>query len=356
MLLNAVFPDIPAMPYICIYTILTLLLTTGSLLPHNKIIKYMDIVGYFWACLQCMWVCGFIIDAMLYFVFVYLLELLTVAVFSQYILILYLLIIGVTIYSAINGKTIRMKQYNLNIDKAGLEQKKYKLIHISDLHLGSINDANTMRKMIDKINECHADFVFLTGDIFTDSVQGVFELEEIEKTFKTIKSRYGTYACLGNHDSGPDLARMLSFFPQSGIRLLQDEYIEIGGITIIGRTDMGLTQKEFKDRPSISESLKGIDHSNVVIVLDHQPGDIKNSQDAGVDLLLSGHTHGGQFFPAHLVIKIFFPHYDGYKKFGKMHSLVNPGSTAAVPPIRIGSRSEIYEITISKSSFPTKHN
>ncbi|RAC10272.1 metallophosphoesterase, partial [Burkholderia multivorans] len=121
-------------------------------------------------------------------------------------------------------------------------------------------------------------------------------------------------------------------FEQSGITGLSDVKQPGEGITIVGRSE-----NPDQECAALSSIMEGADLSKPVFLLDHQPNALGEAQEQGVDLTVSGHTHRGQVFPAHLITQALFENDWGYLQKGQMHSIVSSGYGFWGPPIRLGS-------------------
>jgi len=346
VMLKTFYPGLSAAGYLGGYALMSTALPLGFFLPHSRISKMLDIIGNYWVCFQLTFFFTAMVEWLVKLAAVNLLRAFTAEQFAGISLLLFSLSAIVTVYGIIHARIIHLTKYQCQVDKPCFQDEMLRIVHLSDLHLGSINNLNEMRKIVVQVNAMCADVICITGDTFTENVHDVFDIDGIAEVFCLLESRYGVYACLGNHDAGSEFPQMLEFFRRTNIHLLYDEYVQLDNIILLGRSDMTPGGNLKNERKPIEDCLKGADLDKLVIVLDHQPGDLKSAMTAGADLLLSGHTHGGQFFPIHRMIRRIFPHYCGCKQFGQMYSIVSSGTCMAIPPIRIGSRSEIVEITV----------
>lgn len=349
VMLYYLMPALSVVLYIAGYLLLCTPLPLGFFLPHSKLSKALDIFGNYWLCFQLTFFFGSLVEWTVKLITVNLLRVLTKTQYAKISMVLFTFTVIATIYGIIHARVIRITRYDCPVRKPGIQGKTFTIAHLSDLHLGSINDYRAIKKVVERVNSISPDLICITGDTFTENIKDIFERKEIEELFRSLRSRYGTYACLGNHDSGSDFSEMLQFFKNAGIRLLCEEGVDLDGILLYGRTDMTPGGDLTHRRKAIEESLRDVDRNQVIIVMDHQPGDIENSQKAGVDLLLSGHTHGGQFFPVHRMVRRVFPHYVGCRRYEQMYSIISSGTCTAVPPIRIGSDSELVVVTVRGS-------
>lgn len=192
--------------------------------------------------------------------------------------------------------------YVINTDK---EVGNLKVALISDSHIGATFHSKGFAKHLREIQNQNPDVVLITGD-FVDDGTTKEDMIQCCKALGKMKSKYGIYYVFGNHDkgyyssenrgySGDDLVAELE---SNGVTVLQDENVLIDDrFYIIGRQDRSEETDRNGSRASMKKLTKGLDSSKFSIVMDHQPGDYDNQEEAGVDLVLSGHTHGGQFFP-----------------------------------------------------------
>lgn len=255
------------------------------------------------------------------------------------------------VYGWIHARHIRVRRFAHTVDKPVGSPSTLRIVHLSDLHLGPVTGLRAVQKIVRKVNTLSADLVCITGDTFTEDIRGVYDADAIAEALRGIRSSFGVYGCLGNHDAGPQLPDMLAFFKQAGITILCDATATPGGrLVLAGRSDYSPAGRRNPERPSLEAVLAGADMRLPVVVMDHQPAALTAARDAGADLLLCGHTHGGQFFPIHLMVRRFFPHYYGPKAMDRLLVLVSPGTYTATPPLRIGSRSEIFVVELASGA------
>lgn len=262
------------------------------------------------------------------------------------------------VYGVYNARAIRITDYKLSIHKEAKEQQ-LNLVMISDLHLGHGIGENRVKEIVTDINKLEPDVVAIAGDVFDNDYTAVDNIDNIIASLKSIKSTYGVYAVLGNHDvdfsirqSGSAVPspedRIGSFFKKSGIALLKDEYVLINdSFYIAGRLDAAPIGNRTLERQELKAMLEGIDKTKPIILLDHRPTAIKEAEDNGADLLLSGHTHKGQVFPGNLITKAMYQVDYGYLHKGSLQTIVSSGVGFWGPPLRVGSHSEIVNIKIS---------
>jgi uncharacterized protein len=262
-------------------------------------------------------------------------------------------IIGLTalmIYGTWNGRNVVVTKYKIQVGKTNNELKSLKIVIISDLHLGNIVDNSRLTTIIDRINKLQPDMVLIPGDII-DDVAEPFVNQRMDENFKRLRTKYGVYASLGNHDGMLQSAdKTASVLKKCGIEVVRDKAILIdNSFYIVGRDDETTHRGSDTKRKTLVEILKAVDQAKPIIVMDHQPKQLDIAEKEGVDLQVSGHTHKGQIFPSNLITSRIYEKDYGMVKKGKMTAIISSGVGTWGPPIRIGSKSEIVEILLTFS-------
>ena len=270
------------------------------------------------------------------------------------------IITTVSIYGMINAGNIQTTKYDISIDKKAGKLDSLNVVLIADLHLGYNIGCRHMEKMVDKINAQNPDLVVVAGDIFDNEYEALENPDRLAAILRGIQSKYGVYACYGNHDIQEKIlagftfggkekkessVKMDEFLEKSGITLLRDEYVLIDdSFYLYGRPDYERPGRGIDERKSPQEITEELDLSLPVLVIDHEPRELQELADAGVDADLCGHTHDGQLFPGNLTIKLMWENACGYLKKGNMHSIVTSGVGLFGPNMRVGTKSEICDI------------
>lgn len=184
--------------------------------------------------------------------------------------------------------------YNL---KTAKDINSVKIALITDSHLGNTLNGDDFTKYLDKISEENPDMILISGDFVDDETTKEDMIKACEALNK-INPPMGIYFAYGNHDKGYSNKRNFTaedleqIMEKNNIHVLEDEIFENSDYVIVGRKDASSP-----DRKSIEELTKTLNKNKYIIVLDHQPSDFTNEANANVDLVLSGHTHGGQLLP-----------------------------------------------------------
>jgi predicted MPP superfamily phosphohydrolase len=200
--------------------------------------------------------------------------------------------------------------------------------------------------------------VCIAGDIFDGNLDIVDDLPSVAAELRRIQAPLGVYACLGNHDvdrisfvQGGGNDRITNIVREAGVVLLQDEVRAVGeNLYVAGRRDARPIGMSAARKPA-AELSGGLDPGRALIVLDHQPTQFALIEQAGADLVLCGHTHRGQIFPANLITRSMYKkaggtHY-GYWKGSALQAVVTSGAGVWGPPLRISTNSEVAVIEVS---------
>lgn len=220
-----------------------------------------------------------------------------------------------------------------------------KIVAISDVHLGYGTDKMMLKGYVNRINALQPDLILIGGDLIDNSVVPL-QTERMNEELSELKAPLGIYMVPGNHEYISGIEACSDFIHQTPIVLLHDTvWMLPNGIQLIGRDD-----RHNKRRKTLEELAANLDHSLPVILLDHQPYHLKQTEKAGVDLQFSGHTHHGQIWPLSLVTDYLFELSYGYKQMGNSHIYVSSGLSLWGPPFRIGTDSEwvVFNITFKE--------
>lgn len=265
-----------------------------------------------------------------------------------------------TVYGVIHARKITVRNYQIEPSKSGT--KGCRIVQLSDLHIGAIVNSRYIHNVIEKTMELKPDYVVITGDIFNHGyVEEHRNSEKIEQDFRRLNESCGlkqnmpgkqngqipgrVFAILGNHDPEPSDRALLKFLEDSDITLLNDEMISLPEFDLAGRGSNHLN-----GRPALSSWLNPPEDQKPLIILDHYPDGIHEAEEEGADLMLCGHTHGGQYFPCNYLIRKRYSHglVYGYSRWGKTDAIVSAGTGFFQIPIRIGTTSEIVCIDLGE--------
>ncbi|HWR05966.1 metallophosphoesterase [Sporomusa sp.] len=252
------------------------------------------------------------------------------------------------VYGVWNARNPRVHHYDVTIKKPVAGLAGLRAVMVSDIHLGVIVDQNRLEALVHRINGLGPDIVFFAGDTIDEDVSRFVE-QKMPEALSKLNPKYGVYAVMGNHEYlGGNGQLAVEYLQQAGVHVLRDRYVKINEqFYVVGRDDLMAGRMSGKGRVSLPEIMQGVDQSAPVILLDHQPQNLAEGQQNGVDLQLSGHTHHGQFFPNSLVTERIYEVDWGYLRKGTYQAIVSCGYGTWGPPIRIGNYPEIVEILIT---------
>lgn len=265
----------------------------------------------------------------------------------------FLITICFLILSYYNAIHVEIKEYALHTEKE-LQSDKLTIALISDLHMDTTMNIEKLEEYCNQINEKNPDVILLLGDIFDESTRKE-SMELACQAFGKLTSTYGTYYVFGNHDVNNyrpivniSKKEIVDNLAKNNVTVLDDESILLNNsFYLIGRSDISFFKNS--NRKTISDLIEPLDSSKYMILLDHQPLETKIAASHGIDLQLSGHTHGGQIWPTGIIAKLFQINEINYglEEIGDYKAIVTSGIGAWGYALRLGSNSEIVIITVT---------
>lgn len=242
--------------------------------------------------------------------------------------ILAIFIVGLFIYGYYNAHNPQIVERTLHLDNL---DEEINIIHISDIHVGSIRTPSILEKVVSKINTLDYDFVVISGDIADGS--NTIQPHDFDE-FKKIDAPI--FFTSGNHDYYTGIENVFAACENAGITVLDNDKEVIKGLNIYGAG--------FKSQTLNFKINK--DENNLLIL--HVPLDWDFFADEGFNIILSGHTHGGQFYIAKSLVSMIFPLLRGVYEQSGNYIVVSDGVGTLSPPVRLGTKSEIGLIKLRK--------
>ncbi|MFO0582784.1 MAG: metallophosphoesterase [Anaeromyxobacter sp.] len=223
----------------------------------------------------------------------------------------------------------------------------YTIAQISDLHVGPTIREKEVRRVVEQTNGLRPDLVAITGDLMDG---GVRELGPILESLKDLRARHGVVFITGNHEYYSGVGEWLPWLRKLGVRVLENERMTIGDAG--GSFELAGVNDVMHDM-DLGKALAGRDPEKALVLLAHQPRGIEDAVRAGVDLQLSGHTHGGQIVPFNLLVGFAQPYVRGLHRHveGERagHIYVSRGTGYWGPPMRLGAPPEIAKIVLTSA-------
>lgn len=250
-------------------------------------------------------------------------------------------------YGFFEAQNIRLEHITVNTSKIPEETGRFRVVQISDVHLGLIVRERRLKKILARVREANPDLLVCTGDLVDGQIN---RLEGLAELFQNIHPPYGKFAITGNHEFYAGLNQSLAFIRKAGFTLLRGRAVDVKGIiTLAGVDDPASMQFNSQGGNAEEEALSKLDHKTFTILLKHRP--LVEANSLGLfDLQLSGHTHKGQIFPFNLVTKLYYPKHAGYLSIsGGSHLYTSRGSGTWGPPIRFLSPPEVTVIDLVPS-------
>ena len=237
--------------------------------------------------------------------------------------------------------------------------KDLKIAFFADSHTGTTFHADGFAKHLDAVQAQNPDIVLVVGD-FVDDGTTREDMIETCRRLGEMKTPYGVYFVFGNHDKGyygPEYRgfsaqELIEELKKNNVTVLQDETVLVDHrFYIIGRKDFSEEKERLSTRLSMEELIKPLDKSKYMIVADHQPADYQNQAATGVDLVISGHTHGGQLFPFNQVGKWIGANdrVYGHEKRNHTDFVVTSGLSDWAIKFKTGTKSEFVVINVSQA-------
>jgi predicted MPP superfamily phosphohydrolase len=215
---------------------------------------------------------------------------------------------------------------------------KYKLVLVSDIHLGYLIDKKVLQKYVNILNAQQADILIINGDLIDYYLEPLIA-QNVENDLKQLYAPQGVYFVPGNHEYKIDVEACLEWIRKAGISVLRDSVVTIDNqLQLIGRDD----RKNKGNRMEWDKLMAQSDPTRARILITHQPGDIKEVSEYNLPLILCGHTHRGQIFPVNLIgFLLFHNPYGLQKESASSYSYTTAGLGLSGFPFRIGNESEI---------------
>lgn len=222
------------------------------------------------------------------------------------------------------------------------------IVQISDIHVGPTIKHTYVDAIVAEVNRLEADVIAITGDVVDGSVA---QLAEHTRSLGRLRARHGAFLVTGNHEYYSGADDWIAEFQRLGLHVLLNDHVVLdhdgAPFVVAGVTDYSAGHFDDAHRSDPAAAIKHApDEARIRVLLAHQPRTAPAAAEAGYTLQLSGHTHGGQFFPWNLFVRLQQPFTAGLARIGDLWIYTSRGTGYWGPPKRLGAPSEITRITL----------
>jgi hypothetical protein len=240
------------------------------------------------------------------------------------------------LYGLINASWTRITRTTVRLANLPETWRGRRAALISDLHLGPVRNGSFLRRMVAKILKEKPDAVFIAGDLYDGTA---INAQRAAEPLSKLAAPHGVYFVAGNHEEFGDDSKYLHAIAAAGVRVLNNEKVDLDGLQVIGVPYRNATQK--RHLASALDEVR-LDRGRASILLTHAPDHPEVAEAAGISLQLSGHTHLGQFLPWSWMARTAYRQFVyGLSRIGKMQVFTSSGAGTWGPPLRLGSNPEI---------------
>jgi predicted MPP superfamily phosphohydrolase len=250
----------------------------------------------------------------------------------------------VSLYGLVNANRLRVTRVTVPLPHLPADWQGREVALVTDLHLGNVRGAGFARRVVAKLQQLQPAAVFISGDLY-DGTEA--DPDALVEPWKKLSVPDGVYYVTGNHEEFTDRAKFIDAVQRTGIRVLNNEKVEVHGLQIVGVHDGEAGEPE-----TLRTWLRRakLDAGRPSILLAHQPSNLAIAEEEGVSLQLSGHTHGGQIWPwTWMAARVHGRFNRGLNRLGKLLVYTSSGAGTWGVPMRVGTKSEIVLIRLEPS-------
>ncbi|MFF3029875.1 metallophosphoesterase [Streptomyces rubiginosohelvolus] len=248
--------------------------------------------------------------------------------------------VGYGAYGVLRGPSV--KRITVPLARLPRAAHGFRIAVVSDIHIGPILGRAHTRRIVDTINATSPDLVAVVGDLVDGSVA---DLGSAAEPLAALRARHGSYFVTGNHEYFSGAEQWIDHVRELGLVPLENARVEIEGFDLAGVNDIaGETEGQ---GPDFGRALGDRDRGRAAVLMAHQPVVIHDAVEHGVDLQLSGHTHGGQLWPGNYLAELANPTVAGLERYGDTQLFVSRGAGAWGPPVRVGAPSDITVVELA---------
>ncbi|MFF0394267.1 metallophosphoesterase [Streptomyces sp. NPDC005248] len=248
--------------------------------------------------------------------------------------------VGYGTYGVLRGP--RVKRVTVPLAKLPRSAHGFRIAVVSDIHLGPILGRAHTQRIVDTINRTQPDLIAVVGDLVDGTVA---DLGPAAEPLAGLNARHGAFFVTGNHEYFSGAAQWVDHVRELGLHPLENARVETAGFDLAGVND--IAGESEGQGPDFERALGDRDRARASVLLAHQPVVIDDAVAYGVDLQLSGHTHGGQLWPGNYLAELANPTVAGLERYGDTQLYVSRGAGAWGPPVRVGAPSDITVVQLA---------
>ncbi|MER7813216.1 metallophosphoesterase [Streptomyces sp900116325] len=248
--------------------------------------------------------------------------------------------VGYGTYGVLRGP--RVKRVTVPLAKLPRSAHGFRIAVVSDIHLGPILGRAHTQRIVDTINRTQPDLIAVVGDLVDGTVA---DLGPAAEPLAGLTARHGAFFVTGNHEYFSGAAQWVDHVRELGLHPLENARVETAGFDLAGVNDVAGESEG--QGPDFERALGDRDRARASVLLAHQPVVIDDAVAYGVDLQLSGHTHGGQLWPGNYLAELANPTVAGLERYGDTQLYVSRGAGAWGPPVRVGAPSDITVVQLA---------
>lgn len=246
----------------------------------------------------------------------------------------------------LQARFIKTTSYTVPLENAPSSWNGKRAVLLSDTHFGTVNHKKFSDKIIKKIQSINPDFVLHAGDFYDGPDNNTARITD---SWTPLAQQFPVFYAPGNHEEYGNYAAFITSIKNADITVLENQKVLYDGVQIAGITYFAKNQS---DEAARAIELLGLDTSAPAILINHPPTFHKTAEAEGVDLMVSGHTHKGQFWPLNYIVKaIYGKFFYGLQLYGTLTGITTSGVGTAGPPMRLFNTPEIVVITFSTKDY-----
>ncbi|MFI5621686.1 metallophosphoesterase [Streptomyces sp. NPDC051567] len=248
--------------------------------------------------------------------------------------------VGHGAYGVLRGPSV--KRVQVPLAKLPRAAHGFRIAVVSDVHIGPVLGRAHTQRIVDTVNRTQPDLIAVVGDLVDGSVD---DLGPAAAPLRELRARYGSYFVTGNHEYFSGAQQWIDHVRELGLNPLENArrampHFDLAGVNDIAGESEG-------QGPDFRAALGDRDRARAAVLLAHQPVVIHDAVRHGVDLQLSGHTHGGQLWPGNYLAELANPTVAGLERYGDTQLYVSRGAGAWGPPVRVGAPSDITVVELA---------